>query len=93
MESIEKPHLPTAQGHIVSAEVYPLDSETVTFHLVQSEPPTEPGQGNFRWREFEVEKGIAESFAKSILEILAAPDTQTAWENISKSLDVRCGEV
>jgi len=93
MESTEKVHLPIAQGHILNAEVYPLDSETITFHLLQSESPMEPGQGNFKWREFEVGKAVAETFAKGILEILSAPDTQTAWENISKSLDVRCGDV
>ena len=93
MESIEKPQLPITQGQILSADVYPLDSETVTVHLLQSEPPTEPAQGNYKWRQFELEKGIAETFAKSILEILAAPDTQTAWENINKSLDIRCGDV
>jgi hypothetical protein len=72
------------EGHILSAEAYPRDEEAISLHLMYSESPTEPV--NYKARQFQVDKRDAQALAWGILGILNAPDTQTAWENIAKSI-------
>jgi hypothetical protein len=52
-----------------------------------SENPGAPGGSNYVGRQFQIAKADAESLAKRILQILAEPDTHTAWENIAKDVD------
>ena len=70
---------------ILSAEAYPRDEETISLHLMYSESPDQPG--NYKARQFQLDKRDAQTLAWGILGIVNAPDTQTAWENIAKSID------
>ena len=81
-----------SEGHIILALAYPRDEETIFFHFLYSEPSTEPSGIIHKAHQFEVRKTVAETFANSILEILAAPDSETAWDNIMKNLDEDCDE-
>ena|ERR1700722_8506195 len=89
MESTEESELPPQnvppEGHILSAEAYPRDEETISLHIMYSESPTT--SGNYKARQFQVDKRDAQSLAWGILGITNAPDTQTAWENLAKSID------
>jgi hypothetical protein len=81
----KRPKDPTPiEGHILQAEAYPRDEETVTFDLMYSE--SSDGR-NYVGKRFAVGKADAETLAKRILQIIAEPDTQTAWENIAKDVD------
>jgi hypothetical protein len=72
-----------SDGHILHAEAYPRDAETITFHLMYSNFPGV----NYEGRQFQIAKGDAESLARQIFRIIAEPDTQTAWESIAEDLD------
>jgi hypothetical protein len=86
MESIEKDLPAKYEGHILGAEAYPRDDETISLHLMYHDPATPPSDNKYRGQRFEISKSDAEALAVSIFEILAAPDAQTAWENIAKDL-------
>jgi len=73
------------EGHILSAEAYPRDEETVSLLLMYSESPEQ--LGNYKARQFQLDKRDAQTLAWGILGIVNAPDTQTAWENIAKSIE------
>ena len=75
-------------GHILHAEAYPRNEETIMFHLVYSESL---GGGNYVGRQFEVGKADAEALARTILQIIAEPDTKTAWLDIAAEVDEEDG--
>ena len=66
-----------SDGHILHAEAYPHDAQTITFNLLYSESLD---ASNYVGKQFEIGKADAESLAKGILQIIAEPDTQTAWK-------------
>jgi hypothetical protein len=71
-------------GHILHAEAYPCDEETMSFHLLYSETSEAPR--NYQGRQFQIAKGDAETFARQIFRIIAEPDTHTAWECIAADI-------
>src|SRR5471030_3071263 len=74
------------EGHILEAEAYPRDEETISLHLTYHDPAAPPSENKYRSQRFELDKRSAEALAMSIVEILAAPDAQTAWETIAKNI-------
>ena len=58
--------------------------EMVSFHLTYS---GEFDGSHSKSGHFETLRHVAEILASGILEILAAPDSQTAWERISEEVD------
>jgi hypothetical protein len=85
MTTDQQSELLPIEGHILHASAFPRDEEeTITFHLLYSESSD---VSNYVGKQFEVGKADAETLAKRILQIIAEPDTQTAWENIAKDVD------
>ena len=83
MTTGQQPERSPIEGHILHAEAHPRDEDTITFDLLYSESDG----GDYVGKQFEVGKAEAETLAKRILQIIAEPDTQTAWENIAKDVD------
>ena len=73
-------------GYILHAEAYPYDENFVSLDLMYCESEEQLNNHKFMQRRFYVRKDVAQTLTKGIIDILAAPDTATAWGDIMRSL-------
>jgi hypothetical protein len=80
---VKKTEARTVAQHILKT-LAASDDEMVSFHLTYSD---EFDGSHSESGHFETLRHVAEILASGILEILAAPDSQTAWERTSEQVD------
>jgi hypothetical protein len=73
-------------GYIIGGDVYPYDEGHVEFHLMYCEDEDAVMNHKATFKRFVVRKNDAQTIAKQIIDILAAPDTETAWEHVLKNI-------
>ena len=73
-----------SEGYIVNAEAHDDQTITITLMYYESEEKVEGRQ--LTNRQFAVAKDVAQSLTKQLIDILAAPDTDTAWDDIMDRL-------
>lgn len=73
-------------GYIIGGDVYPHDEGHVEFDLAYYEDDEAVSNHRHTFRKFIVQKNDAQSIAKQIIDILAAPDTETAWDHVMRNL-------
>ena len=79
----EQPKNTIPIGLITNADVYPSDDNNVVFQLWYFESPEDFKARKQKIVDFVIDKELAKSIARRMTEILAAPDTKTAWDNIA----------
>jgi len=75
-----------SEGYIVNAGAYPHDDQTITITLMYYESEEKVEGRQLSNRQFAVAKDVAQSLTKQLIDILAAPDTATAWDEIFRKL-------
>jgi hypothetical protein len=75
-----------SEGYILHAEAYPHDDETITITLMYYESEEKVEGRQVSNRQFVVAKDVAHSLTKQLIDIFAAPDTDTAWDHIFRTL-------
>ncbi len=85
--------MPELDGYILLADPYPHDDELITLILPYAESAEEAENHQFKFKRFFMQKGVAQMLSKSLVELLAAPAAETAWEQIAnKSTDADCSQ-
>jgi hypothetical protein len=71
-----------SECYVLNAEAYPHDGESIAVHVMYAESEEKLKNHEFTNHRFFVLKDVAQSVSTQIMDILAAPDTATAWSNI-----------
>jgi hypothetical protein len=82
-------------GIILLAEAYPQYEEQMALVLQYTESAQEALNRQFKFNRFLIQKATAHFPWKGLSEILLAPDTESAWENIANNCpaaDCHCDE-
>jgi hypothetical protein len=83
--------MPETDGYILLAEPYPEDDELIALHLQYAESAEEAENHQFTFKRFFMRRGTAQMLSKSLSELLSAPDTESAWEQVANnSADAAC---
>jgi hypothetical protein len=83
--------MPETDGCILLAEPYPEDGELIALHLQYAESAEEAENHQFKFKRFFMRRGTAQMLSKSLSELLSAPDTESAWEQIANNpADAAC---
>jgi len=78
-------------GYILLAEPYPHDEELMTLHLQYAESAEEAENHQFKFKTFFLRKTTGQMLSNSLIELLSASDTESAWERIANnSVDPNC---
>ena len=77
--------------YFVNAEAYPHDDESIAVHAMYAESAEKLADHEFTSHRFFLPKEDALTLAKGIADVLAAPSTAAAWENVYDHLP-ECSE-
>jgi hypothetical protein len=74
------------EGYILDADAYPHDENFIAFDLMYCESEEQLKSHDYSHRRFYVRKDIAQTLTKQVIDILAAPDTETAWDEVMRNI-------
>jgi hypothetical protein len=85
--------MPESEIVVFVAEPYPDGDDHVTLQLGYIDSSAEDQQPKQKFRRFSMNRDVAELLSKMLNELLAAPNAETAWEQIANnSADQGCCE-
>ena len=85
--------MPESEKIVFVAEPYPDGDDHVALQLGYLETPDGEQQPQQKFRRFSMNRDVAELLSKMLNDLLAAPNAETAWEQIANdSGDEGCCE-
>lgn len=73
-----------SDGYIVGPEAYPASENAIAIEMTYFESPEDYQERKHKCRRFFIRKDEARALAQGIMEILAMPDTDAAWDEIAR---------